>query len=138
VEHTEAAPKMGLVLGHRMATLLQGVELIELMLNEFLRQIPLWNCSSNSSHDMSSTTMFKSGRSVFHHRRALPFSQKTTMKTFMLEVIIMKHEAQRLSLQPCLDDTAVWDTLGLENSTLSSSRWMLMVLARARCGPSGV
>jgi hypothetical protein len=56
----------------------------------------------------------------------------------MLEVIIMKHEAQHLALQPCLDGIAIRDTRGLENSTLSSSRWMLMVLARARCGPSVV
>jgi hypothetical protein len=30
----------GLILGHRKATLSQGIELVELMLNEFLRQIP--------------------------------------------------------------------------------------------------
>jgi hypothetical protein len=30
--------------------------------------------------------MFNCGRSVFHHRRALPFSWNTTMWTFMLEV----------------------------------------------------
>jgi hypothetical protein len=50
----------------------------------------------------------------------------------------MKHEAQHLALQSCLNSTSIRDTRGLENSTLSSSRWMLMVLARACCGPSVV
>jgi hypothetical protein len=54
----------------------------------------------------------------------------------MMEVIITKREAQCLSLQLCLDDTTIYDTRGLENSTLSSSRWMLTVLAGARYGPS--
>jgi hypothetical protein len=33
--------KMGLVLGHRTTSLSQGIELIQLMLNEFLKKIPL-------------------------------------------------------------------------------------------------
>jgi hypothetical protein len=33
--------KMGLILRHHMSSLSQGVELIELMLNEILRYIPL-------------------------------------------------------------------------------------------------
>ena len=50
----------------------------------------------------------------------------------------MKREAQHLALKLCLDDTTVRHTRRLENSTLLSSQWMLTVLARARCGPSGV
>ena len=60
------------------------------------------------------------------------------MWTFMLEVKIVKREALRLAPQPCLDNTAIRDTCGLENSTLSSSQWVLTVLARARRRPSGV
>jgi hypothetical protein len=39
---------------------------------------------------------FKRGRSVFCHKRVLPFSGKTTMWTFMLEVINVKCESQAL------------------------------------------
>jgi hypothetical protein len=64
----------GLVFGHRVAAWSQGVKLIELMLNEFLRIYLSWNRSMNSSHDTLSMAMFESGRSIFCHRRALLFS----------------------------------------------------------------
>jgi hypothetical protein len=56
----------------------------------------------------------------------------------MLEVVTVKREANCLAVQPCLDSTTIRDTRGLENLSLSSSQWMLSVLAGVHCGPSGV
>jgi len=44
------------------------------------------NRSSNSSHDTSSMTMFICGKTIFHHRRVLPFNWQTTMKSCSHEV----------------------------------------------------
>jgi hypothetical protein len=68
--------KMSLILGHCTTALSQGVELVELTLNEFLDRYLSWNHSSNSSHDTSSKAMFRSGKSFFHHRRVLPLQLK--------------------------------------------------------------
>jgi hypothetical protein len=38
----------------------------------------------------------KRGKSVFHHKRELPFSGKTTIWTFMLEVVNVKCETHTL------------------------------------------
>jgi hypothetical protein len=68
------------------------------------------NCSSNSSHDTSSTTMFICGRSVFHHRRALPFSLKDCHADLHVGGIIAKCEEHRHLFQPCLGSYAFWGT----------------------------
>jgi hypothetical protein len=80
--------------------------------------------------------MFKCGRSVFRHRRAPPLQLKYHHED--LHAGGHTCEAQCLSLQPCLERKIVHNTCGLENSTLSSSRWMLTVLARVCYGLSGV
>jgi hypothetical protein len=65
------------------------------------------NRSLNSSHDTSSTTMYSCGGSVFHHRRALPFSWKDRHADLHVGGIIAKCEAHRhlfptMPRWPCL------------------------------------